>query len=461
MHRSLIVALALIAPLTVLADDGPRIAVSPQSSLAGEPVDIVVSGLVPWTRATVRLERTIDEKPYASEADYQADSRGVIQVHAQAPLAGSYSGVDPFGLFWSMQKVEGAPEEGRADPKAADGDDEPTKKDADPTELPEPKPHQLSVSVGGEIVATATLELVYVAEGVRTEWVDDGRLRGVLWLPPGDGPHPAMLVVSGSGGGYPKLNALRLANRGYAALALAYFAAPDLPDQLAEIPLEYFIEGIDWLSEQSTIDADRLGVTGGSRGGELSLLLASIEPRLKAVVSWVPSHVTWAGCCDETTYGRSSWTLDGEPLPFVDDSEVAWVAPRYWPEAEGFLGPFWLSLANERGVEDAVIPVERSEAAILLISGGRDELWPSSYMADQVMARLEANAYGYPFVHVLFDDAGHAVGAASPDYPVDPLIETVHPIGQIPMRLGGTREAMASAPREAWRLIEEFLDQNL
>jgi dienelactone hydrolase len=68
-----------------------------------------------------------------------------------------------------------------------------------------------------------------------------------------------------------------------------------LPDDLIDIPLEYFEIGIGWMGRQPKVQGDRLGVIGGSRGGELVLLLGSTFKQIKAVVAFVPSGVVWRG----------------------------------------------------------------------------------------------------------------------------------------------------------------------
>jgi len=80
--------------------------------------------------------------------------------------------------------------------------------------------------------------------------VREAGIVGGLFLPPGDGPRPAVMVVSGGGGGIPELRAAILASHGYAALALGYFAVEGLPRGLVNIPLEYFENAIRWMRSQ-------------------------------------------------------------------------------------------------------------------------------------------------------------------------------------------------------------------
>lgn len=60
---------------------------------------------------------------------------------------------------------------------------------------------------------------------------------------------------------------------------------------------------------------------GTFKGAEAALLLASRDDRIRAVAALSPSAVIWANlgpCAHETAvHGRSSWSADGQPLPFV------------------------------------------------------------------------------------------------------------------------------------------------
>ena len=55
-----------------------------------------------------------------------------------------------------------------------------------------------------------------------------------------------------------------------------------------------------------------VGVIGGSRGGELALLLGALFRQVSSVVAIAPSHAMWGG------YSRSpAWTLNGKGLPYM------------------------------------------------------------------------------------------------------------------------------------------------
>src|SRR5262249_41506978 len=156
---------------------------------------------------------------------------------------------------------------------------------------------------------------------------------GVFVRPSAPGPHPALLAFGGSEGGISGgLGFARFyATLGYSCLGVAYFADKNLPPYLAEIPLEYFQTAIDWMKKQPEVKAAAIGVLGGSRGGELALLLAANLPDVKAAIAQVPSGVVWDGY-DVTKGVVSSWTFHGKDLPYIPPYDAQPVVKK---DAEG------------------------------------------------------------------------------------------------------------------------------
>ena len=97
---------------------------------------------------------------------------------------------------------------------------------------------------------------------------------------------PGILVLGGSEGGLAGEFLCRmLASHGYPTLALAYFGLPGLPPSLSGIRLEYFARALGWLGRQQGVDPEKVVVMGTSRGGEASLILGSIYPKLVGAAS--------------------------------------------------------------------------------------------------------------------------------------------------------------------------------
>src|SRR5439155_22974365 len=81
----------------------PRIEATPRRALVDEPIAIRLLGLEPDRSVAVRA-RTQDDQGgvWSAQATFRTDAGGTVDLRAQAPLSGSYDGVEPMGLFWSM-----------------------------------------------------------------------------------------------------------------------------------------------------------------------------------------------------------------------------------------------------------------------------------------------------------------------------------------------------------------------
>lgn len=261
-----------------------------------------------------------------------------------------------------------------------------------------------ATAVPAAISAGQTTSQAVASAGVPVR--DNGLV--ATWYPPASGTRgPAILVLGGSEGGEAGGKRLgeALAKQGYGVLALAYFKAEGLPQQLQEIPLEYFGTGVAWLRANPLVDAQHIGLYGISKGGEAALLVASREPAIRAVVAVVPSSVVWQGI-NTANYAdvKSSFSLGGQPVPYLAyDTSAAFTSVLDLYERS-------LKLAGQH--PEAAIPVEQINGPLLLLSGKNDMLWPSAAMSDQVIARLDAKGFKFRHEHIAYPDAGH--GAMSP-----------------------------------------------
>src|SRR6266576_6256906 len=134
--------------------------------------------------------------------------------------------------------------------------------------------------------------------------VGDMGLVGELVLPEGEGPFATVLCVGGSSGGVGNNMANKLAEDGFAAFSLGYFGAPSLPATFANLSLDYFVKGVDWLVSQPFVLGNKVGITGTSRGSEAALQTATLSNKVGAVVAYVPSGIRWDG-----VDGEAPWTL--------------------------------------------------------------------------------------------------------------------------------------------------------
>jgi carboxymethylenebutenolidase len=107
---------------------------------------------------------------------------------------------------------------------------------------------------------------------------------------------PAVIGLHGSGGGYPVLfgPARLLAAHGFVAYSLHYFdrtgteVASGRGTVLLHAPawMKTIRDALSFVSTQPQVDADSIGLLGISLGAYLSLAVASIDDRVKAVVDY-------------------------------------------------------------------------------------------------------------------------------------------------------------------------------
>jgi len=250
-----LVAVAGLAGCTGGADRDrvkASISVSPRAALVDEPVAVTVQGLPAGARTTLTATaEDADGSTWSATAQFTATSAGTVSLD-QPSLGGSYTGVNPRGLFTLMAPPPGSAPDWFLFPEAS-------------------YDVALQASVGGRVAATVSVRRqVPSAVGVAEKQLrpsSSGGIYGNLYLPRRTaGRRPAVLVFGGAGGGLTtSMAAALVAAHGYPSLALAYFKVPGLPQGLLDIPLEYFTGALEVLRAQPGVDPDHLLVAGESR----------------------------------------------------------------------------------------------------------------------------------------------------------------------------------------------------
>jgi uncharacterized protein len=184
---------------------------------------------------------------------------------------------------------------------------------------------------------------------------------------------------------------------GYAFLAIGYFGAPGTPQKLDRIALEGVHAAIMQAARDPAIDARCIALIGGSKGAELALVLASRYPDIKAVAALAPGNAVFVGITDALT--TSSFSHNGEPLPFV---------PFPWKATLPLLTGdkrkvFDLMTEDKAAVERALIPIEKINGPVFLMSGTRDEFWAATEMSDAMIARLKEKRFPHAHEHVAIE----------------------------------------------------------
>ncbi|XP_031153986.1 acyl-coenzyme A thioesterase 1-like [Sander lucioperca] len=393
-----------------------------------EPVKVKVAGLRARQVVTMRA-RTTDDKGlvFSSSATYKADGSGEIDLERDPSLSGSYVGVEPMGLLWSM----------RADTLH--------KRFIKTNSL---NHHVVNFSVHekegeGRMLAEETNERLLIGDGVNRLPIKEGNIRGILFTPPGRGPFPALLDLYTFGGGLSEKRASLLANRGFVVLTVALYGHDDMARNIKEVHLDYFEEAIEFLKKQDKVGSKGVGLLSLSKSGDLALSIASYLPGVEATV-WIN------GCCANTLlplYHKKSQIL---PALMMDISKMV---PT---ESGAFIGKNVMHnpLAEEN--KATLVPIEQAKGRFLFVASEDDLNWDSKAYVDQMVERLQRHGKDN-FESVSYPAAGHYL---EPPYgPYCP--SSFHGVVGKPVLWGGEPRSHAAAEVHLWKKIQEFFRTHL
>jgi dienelactone hydrolase len=227
-----------------------------------------------------------------------------------------------------------------------------------------------------------------------------------------------------------------------------------LPRHLQSIPLEYFGTAIRWCGRHVALRANAIAIAGGSRGGELALLLGATYPEIVAVVGWAASGIIWPGLHPEAKERPvAAWSWHGKDLPFaqIDRKTLNWDE-----RPVRFTPAFVAALSDRASMTAAEIPVERIHGPVLLISGSDDQVWPSKMLSDMAIDRLQRANHRFEVQHLCFEGAGHLIGPPHP-FAEPGRTHFIHPTVGIDFEFGGSIDSNARASRDSWKRVIEFL----
>ena len=192
-----------------------------------------ITGLKPKEKVTVSATM-IDTFSHAwqSQAEFITPDNGEIDLSTQQPIAGTYATADAMGLIWSMicKDTHGLLSR---------------RFDLSPATI------EVSVSVARVIKSKKIVTRYLHDPSVTKQEIRSAGIVGTLYASFDNGQKkPAVIILSGSEGGFRHEQAALLASEGYVTLALAYFnvaEVPGFPTQIKNIPLEYFEKAIHFL----------------------------------------------------------------------------------------------------------------------------------------------------------------------------------------------------------------------
>ncbi|XP_056301409.1 acyl-coenzyme A thioesterase 1 [Danio aesculapii] len=389
-----------------------------------DPVHVTVSGLNPHQRVDLRSKIT-DENglDFKASATYQADDSGQIDLKRDSSLGGSFTGVEPMGLYWAL----------KADTISCK---------FTLSDVTRPALVDIEVVSDDKVLAKVTNERHCLTDGVRRSPVTEGRVRGTLFMPPGKGPFPGILDTNVFRGAPFELRAALLAKRGFAVLALAFQGYQDLPKRADRFHLEYFEEGIDFLRQQPEVKGQKIGLVSISKSGDLALSMATFLPDIAATI--------WVNGCNANTLVPVYYKDICVPPLLFDVSRT-----KITPLGLVDIGEVMDDPLSKEGLP-SVIPIERAPGSFMFVVSEADRNWRSAYYAKLACDRLKAHGKNN-FELVKYEKAGHFI-----EVPYMPFcLANFHGVAGQPVYFGGEPKAHAEAQLDAWPKMINFFKKHL
>jgi acyl-coenzyme A thioesterase 1/2/4 len=430
----------------------PKIQVSPQTGMLTDKYTIKANGFSPGSKVRLSSE-LVDESgiKWIAHGEFVADAAGEVNVDDAPSEKGTFSGLNPGGLFWSMR-----PEAGTSRDFMINGDNKNHMRGQPNFDPLAAQTITLRAHNDAEGNAATDVTLKRLADGVESFPVSEGHLRGIAFRQKDRSKsRGAIMSLTGSGGGVEMSYAPALAAEGYDVFSLAYFAYEGVSDFLFNIPLEYFEEGFEWMMRE--FGAKKMAVQGASRGGELSAILAAYLPHyVSGAIPIVPMYAASSGWNHVTGETGPSWTYKGKEIPYAKTLDTLSMEemkklgdelPNGYP-----CGPSYYEDMNQDYVrKDCTIPVERAAGAILMISAEEDQMWPCTWGSNMMIDRLRTKGFQHAYKHLALRETGHWTPLPNTVTTFTPAV--YHSLAEVFLDCGGTPQGTG---RTAWTMWNEM-----
>ncbi|XP_027009775.2 bile acid-CoA:amino acid N-acyltransferase-like [Tachysurus fulvidraco] len=407
----------------------PLLSVEPTRGLVDEKLRIVVTNLNPQQEVTLHcLHHSEDKDVWDAFGHYVSDEHGSVTVAKDSSVGGTYTGVEPMALMWSLRPIPGSRKGLRL-----------RKQD-----VLSPMIFHISVYNGHiaqdfeqlKPLVTIIIERWYIAPGVQRVNVREKGVRATLFIPPGPGPFPCVLDMWGGGGGLVEYRAALLASHGFVALALDYLFSENVDDIYFEVAYQI-------LQEHPMVIRDRVALLGLSFGGIVALSLAAnssvIKPRCCVCISCshvIPIHDSLSDFYER--FQRMFYKTR------IEDNQLIW---------RDFVLPIPTDPAEK-------LDVGLMRCPFLLVVGDDDQNCASLESAEDMVKITEKAGNRHLLSVLVYPGAGHLI---EPPYMPHHRASnfTVKNKDKVIMLWGGQTRLHSYAQENSWEKILDFLYQHL
>ncbi|XP_041705424.1 acyl-coenzyme A thioesterase 1 [Coregonus clupeaformis] len=416
----------------------PVMTVKPSRALFDEKFHVVVGNLPPTQEVTLHsLHQSEDTDYWEAFGHYVSDAQGRVTVAKAPSVGGTYEGVEPMGLLWSMRPVPGSRTGLRLRKK----------------ELHTPMVVHISVYRGHmsqgfreqAALASVVTERWYMAPGVRRVDITEGGVTGTLFLPPGPGPFPGVLDMWGGGGGLVEYRAALLASHGFAAMAVMYL----FPDHKknATIGYPYFENAFRLLQDHPLVAADRSALLGISFGVPVVLSITAysetVKPRCCVCISG--THTGRIGATQSIAEATNRIENRYKKACRDEKNRLIW-RDVFLPIPEDI---------------DLKVEMGRITCPLLLVVGQDDQNNAAVESADDMKQMMERAGNSHLLTTLSYPGAGHLI--ETPYGPHCKVSSFLMPKSneRVVMLWGGLTKPHAVAQEDSWEKILRFLREHL
>ena len=405
-----------------------NIKIEPEVSHISERIHFTIENLPPDTLVKINavsnnyycinsdIRYIPDNSLWTSSGEFYTDKNGTLDLSKTAPSSGSYKDADEMGLIYSMTTVR---VKNKSLPQSI-------------KDVPQNRSYTINFTftIGSDIF-TESIKRYYCTDDVLCKDVDSKMLKGRFFVKNDTIKHPAVIVLSGSDGRIEKAQSIAqcLSMEGFAALAVCYFGMDGVSPSLEKIPLEIVENAIRYLKAESSVDKNKIGIYGRSKGGEMALEAASIFSDIRFIAVTSPSCITYAGLTEKSLNSKfSSWSYKGKELPckhfkFIDTLPM--IIKMICGRRNALCSLYQKTLDD---FDNNMIHLEKINGPILFISSDEDEVWPSRKYGQIASSYLQNYNFQHDFIQKNYQYAGHMM--------------------TLPYQCIGTRKQISSSPSD-------------
>ncbi|XP_044048884.1 peroxisomal succinyl-coenzyme A thioesterase-like isoform X2 [Siniperca chuatsi] len=415
-----------------------KLSVQPARGLMDEKFTVLIQNAPSGFQLTVHaLHHCEDGHTWEAFAHYTTNATGTVNVSEDPSLGGTYSGVEPMGLLWSLGPVPGSKPGFRLRKVNVQTPMEVT--------ISVYQGHQTEGFVDQVPLASVVVERWYMAPGVCRIPITEGGLTATLFLPSGSGPFPGLLDLWGGGGYLLEYRAALLASHGIASLTLDYLTPKITIETGKMVDNQYFETAYRVLEQHPQVLGSRIAMLGLSLGSSVTLKLAAYSQviKLRCAVCISGSHVQPTDGTLEQMF--NFFHENAGKTRITEENQVIW-------------RDLLLPIPTDPALK---VDVGRLQCPLLLVVGEDDQNWPAYESAQDIREMMERAGNSHLLTVLSYPNAGHLIEPPYTPHARASTFKTVDTHQTFMALWGGETAAHSRAQEDAWRKTLVFLRENL